>query len=71
MYCFHDKIRIYFMSFVVQISPFIHLFTLKIVFRWGAWPPEPPTRAMPWTCWGPYPAPRPLAASCAYISFYT
>ena len=62
MYCFHDKIRIYFMSFVVQISPFIHLLTLN---------PEPPTRAMPWTCWGPYPAPRPLAASCAYISFYT
>ena len=34
MYCFHDKIRIYFMSFIVQISPFVHLFTLKIVFRW-------------------------------------
>ena len=30
-----DKI-IYFMSFIVQISPFVHLFTLKIVFRWGA-----------------------------------
>ena len=40
MYCFHDKIRIYFMSFIVQISPFVHLFTLKIVFRWGR-PPEP------------------------------
>ena len=39
MYCFHDKIRIYFMSFIVQISPFVHLFTLKIVFRWGALPP--------------------------------
>jgi hypothetical protein len=23
------------MSFIVQISPFVHLFTLKIVFRWG------------------------------------
>jgi len=22
------------MSFIVQISPFVHLFTLKIVFRW-------------------------------------
>ena len=32
MYCFHDKIRIYFMSFIVQISPFVHQFTLKIVF---------------------------------------
>ena len=30
------------MSFIVQISPFVHLFTLKIVFRWGALPPEPP-----------------------------
>ena len=38
MYCFHDKIRIYFMSFIVQISPFVHLFTLKIVFHWGANP---------------------------------
>ena len=37
MYCFHEKIRIYFMSFIVQISPFVHLFTLKIVFRWRAW----------------------------------
>ena len=34
LYCFHDKIRIYFMFFIVQISPFVHLFTLKIVFRW-------------------------------------
>jgi hypothetical protein len=33
LYRFHDKIRIYFMSFIVQISPFVHLFTLKIVFR--------------------------------------
>jgi hypothetical protein len=24
------------MSFIVQISPFVHLFTLEIVFRWGA-----------------------------------
>ena len=23
------------MSFIVQISPFVHLFTLEIVFRWG------------------------------------
>ena len=36
------------MSFIVQISPFVHLFTIKIVFRF----PEPPTRALPWTCWG-------------------
>jgi len=35
------------MFLIVQISPFVHLFTLKTVF------------------------PRPLAASCAYISFYT
>jgi hypothetical protein len=26
------------MSFIVQISPFVHLFTLKIVFHWGANP---------------------------------
>ena len=44
MYCFHDKIRIYFMSFIVQISPFVHLFTLKIGFCWGSFAPEPPTR---------------------------
>ena len=29
------------MSFIVQISPFVHLLTLKIVFRWG---PKPHTR---------------------------
>jgi hypothetical protein len=29
------------MSFIVQISPFVHLFTLKIVSRWGASPPGP------------------------------
>jgi hypothetical protein len=29
------------MSFIVQISPFVPLFTLKIVFRWGDLPPEP------------------------------
>ena len=52
MYCFHDKIRIYFMSFVVQISPFIHLLTLKIVFRWGACPP-PPLNPPPGLCHGP------------------
>ena len=47
------------MSFIVQISPFVHLFTLKIVFRWGASPSEPHTRALPWTCWGSYAAPDP------------
>ena len=55
------KIRIYFMSFIVQISPFVHLFTLNIVFRWGLRPPEPPTRALPWTCWSlkpPDPSPQ-------------
>ena len=37
------------MSFIVQISTFVHLFTLKIVFRWGTSPPEPP----PGLCLGP------------------
>ena len=32
------------MSFIVQISPFVPLFTLKIVFRWGDLPPEPSHR---------------------------
>jgi hypothetical protein len=32
------------MSFIVQISPFVHLFTLKIVFRWE---PEPPPGLCP------------------------
>ena len=31
------------MSFIVQISLFVHLFTLKIVFRMGNLPPEPPS----------------------------
>jgi hypothetical protein len=42
------------MSFIVQISPFVHLFTLKALDMLGI-----------------LSAPRPLAASCAYISFYT
>ena len=65
MYCFHHTIRIYFISFIVQISPFVHLFTLKIVYRWGgggASPLEPPTKALPWICWGlnrpPDPSPQ-------------
>ena len=29
------------MSFIVQISPFVHLFTLKIVFCWGEAPLNP------------------------------
>ena len=29
------------MSFIVHISPFVHLFTLKIVFRWGLSPLNP------------------------------
>jgi len=29
------------MSFIVQISPFVHLFTLKIVFRWSPLDPPP------------------------------
>ena len=41
LYCFHDKIRIYFMSFIVQILPFVHLFTLKIIFRWSPSEPSP------------------------------
>ena len=49
LYCFHDEIRIYFMSFIVQISPFVHLFTLKIVSRWGLCPLYPP----PGHCPGP------------------
>jgi hypothetical protein len=36
------------MSFIVPISPCVHLFTLNIVFRWGGFvpmnpPPPPPT----------------------------
>jgi len=34
--------RIYFMSFIVQMSPFVHLFSLKIVFRWGGKAPLNP-----------------------------
>ena len=72
MYCFHDEIRIYFMSFIVQISPFVHLYTLKIVFRWAA---KVPLKPPPGICLRPAGGlkrpPRPLAASCAYISFYT
>jgi hypothetical protein len=54
------------MSFIVQISPFVHLFTLKIVYRWevlhqGSAPDLLEALS----------GPMPLAASCAYISFYT
>jgi hypothetical protein len=66
MYCFHDKIRIYFMSFIVQISPFVHLFTLKIVFRW-----TPPSGLCPGPAVGLNRQPRHLAVSCAYISLHT
>jgi hypothetical protein len=37
------------MSFIVQISPFVHLFTLTIVSRWGHRPLDPP----PGLCPGP------------------
>ena len=37
------------MSFIVQISPFVHLFTLEIVFHWGANLNPPP----PGFCPGP------------------
>ena len=63
MYCFHDKIRIYFMSFIVQIWPFVHLFTLKIVFGWGGLCPlNPPLGLCPGPAWGltwpPDPSPQ-------------
>ena len=62
MFCFHDKIRIYFMSFIVPISPFVHLFTLKIVFRWGVSPLKPPPGLCPGPPGGlqrpPYPSPQ-------------
>ena len=61
MYCFHDKIRIYFISFIVQISPFVHLFTLKIVFRWTA---------LPWTCWGPTGPQTPRCKLCLHFFLY-
>ena len=35
------------MSFIVQISPIVHLFTLKIVFRWGALPADPSPQVVP------------------------
>ena len=47
MYCFHDKIRIYFTSFIVQISLFVHHFTLIIVFRWGLSPLNPRQGSVP------------------------
>ena len=72
MYCFHDEIKIYFMSFIVQISPFVHLFTLKIVFRLAAKTPlKPPPGICPGPAGGLKRPPRLLAASCAYISLYS
>ena len=58
------------MSFIVQISPFVHLFTLKIVFRWGHSPLNPHQGSAPGLLEA-LSGPRPLAASCAYISLYT
>ena len=37
------------MSFIVQISPFVHLFTLNIVFRWGGAAPGPAGALRPQT----------------------
>ena len=34
------------MSFIVQISPFVHLFMLKIVFRGGSFTPHCPEPAV-------------------------
>jgi hypothetical protein len=58
------------MSFNVQISPFVHLFTLKIVFRWGLSPLNPHQGSVP-DLLEALSGHRPLAASSAYISFYT
>jgi len=41
------------MSFIVQISPFVHLCTLKIVFRWGLRPSKPPPGFCPGPAAGP------------------
>ena len=57
MYCFHDKIRIYFMSFIVQIWPFVHLFTLKIVFGWGGFAPGTPHQGSALDLLGALPGP--------------
>jgi hypothetical protein len=64
------------MSFIVQISPFVHLFALKIVFRWG-WgglASRTPIRALPWTCWGlkrpPDPSPQ-VVPTFHFIPSYT
>ena len=51
------------MSFIVQISPFVHLFTLKIVFRWGGLAPlNPPPGLCPGSAGGlerpPDPSPQ-------------
>ena len=59
------------MSFIVQISPFVHLFTLKIVFRWGSFAPEPPTRDLPWICWGALGGPQtPRRKLCLHFILY-
>ena len=58
------------MSFIVQISPFVHLFTLKIVFLWGLSPLNPHHGSAPGLLEA-LSGPRSLATSCAYISFYT
>jgi hypothetical protein len=58
------------MTFIVQISPFVHLFTLKIVFRWVLSPLNPHQGSAP-DLLEALSGPIPLAASCAYISFYT
>jgi hypothetical protein len=46
------------MSFIVQISPIVHLFTLKIVFRWGAKPPEPPQQGSALALLGAFSGPQ-------------
>ena len=50
------------MSFIVQMSPVVHLFTLKIVSRWGLLPLNPPPVLCPESAGGlkrpPAPSPQ-------------
>jgi hypothetical protein len=60
------------MSFIVQISPFVHLFTLKIVFRWVGFAPLnllPPHQGSILDLLGPDPSPQ-IVSTFHFIPSY-
>ena len=58
------------MSFIVQISPFVHLFTLKIIFRWGLSPLNPHQGSAPDLVGGAKWPQNPRRKLCLHLILY-